>query len=84
MESAIQRHFGVADPIVDVLNSAQFQTWCAATDAIFSPNGRLVAITGPANPDGSVRLFDAATGKLVRTLTGGRGTGMKLRQYPRL
>jgi WD40 repeat protein len=69
-------HFGVADPIVDAVNRAQYQIWGAATDAIFSPDGRLVAITGPANPDGSVRLFDAASGKLVRTLTGGRGVGM--------
>jgi WD40 repeat protein len=68
--------FGVADPIVDAVNRANFQIWGAATDAIFSPDGNLVAITGPANPDGSVRLFDAATGKLVRTLTGGRGAAM--------
>ncbi len=69
------RH-GIADPIVDAVNRANFQIWGAATDAIFSPDGRLVAVTGPANPDGSVRVFDSATGKLVRTLAGGRGTGM--------
>ncbi len=68
--------FGVADPIVDVVNQANFRMWGAATDAVFSPDGKVVAVTGQANPDGSVRLFDVATGTLLRTLTGGHGAGM--------
>ncbi|MGD0025507.1 MAG: hypothetical protein ABSC37_12930, partial [Xanthobacteraceae bacterium] len=68
--------FGAADPIVDAVNQANFERWGAATDAAFSPDGKMVAVTGPENPDGSVRLYDAATGKLARTLTGGRGAGM--------
>jgi WD40 repeat protein len=68
--------FGVADPIVDAVNRANFQIWGVALDAVFSPDGKLVAVTGPANPDGSVRLFDPASGELIKTLSGGRATGI--------
>jgi WD40 repeat protein len=62
------------DPIVDAVARANWMIWGAATDAIFSPDGKMIAVAGPANPDGSVRLFDAATGKLLKTLSGGYGT----------
>ncbi|MDX2308596.1 MAG: TIR domain-containing protein [Hyphomicrobium sp.] len=68
--------FGVADPIVDAVNRATFTIWGSTTEGTFSPDGKLVAVTGAANPDGSVRLFDVKSGKLVRTLTGGRGASM--------
>lgn len=61
------------DPLEDAVSSATFQIWGVATDAIFSPDGKLVAVTGQANTDDSVRLFDAATGELVRVLAGGEG-----------
>lgn len=67
---------GAADPIDDAVNHASFGIWGAATYAAFSPDGKTIAVTGPANPDGSVRLFDVATGALVRTLSGGRSAGI--------
>jgi WD40 repeat protein len=76
MRNRLKTQSGAADPIVEVVNRSLFQMWGAATDAIFSPDGTTVAVTGPSNPDASVRLFNAATGHLVRTLTGGRGANM--------
>ena len=66
----------IADPIIDAVSGATFKIFGAATDAVFSPNGRTIAVTGAANPDGSVRLFDTETGHLVRTLVGGRGQAL--------
>lgn len=68
--------YGAADPIANAVSRATFQIWGATTDGAFNSDGTLVAVTGPANPDGSVRLFNTATGKLVRTLTGGKGATM--------
>jgi WD40 repeat protein len=67
-------NLGVVDPIAKAVASATWQIWGAATEAVFSPDGKIIAVTGPANPDSSVLLFDTETGALVRTLTGGFGT----------
>ncbi len=74
MKKLSQDGFGVADPIVEAVSRATFQIFGAATDAVFSPDGKLAAVSGQANPDASVRLYDVATGKLVRILAGGSGS----------
>ena len=60
--------FGVADPIVAAVAQANFRIFGSATDAVFSPDGKLAAVSGQADPDASVRLYDTSNGKLVRIL----------------
>jgi len=74
LSKAHTSEYGVADPIVHAVAQSMWRIWGAATDALFSPDGKLVAVTGPATPDGSVLLYDAQSGRLVRTLSGGDGT----------
>ena len=64
----------VVDPVARAVASATWQIFGAATEAVFSPDGKIIAVTGSANPDNSVLLFDAETGALVRTLSGGYGS----------
>ena len=61
----------VTDPLMEAVAHANWQIWGTATEVAFSPDGRLVALTGPANPDSSAMLYDAGTGKLVHVLQGG-------------
>lgn len=63
--------FGVGDPIVLAVAQATFSMFGSASEVAIAPDGRTIAVTGAANPDQSVRLFDAEHGMLLRTLSGG-------------
>ena len=74
VKSSGENDLSVVDPVAKAVASATWQIFGAATEPVFSPDGKIIAVTGSANPDNSVLLFDAATGALVRTLSGGYGT----------
>jgi WD40 repeat protein len=77
-----------ADPVLnakqDALAQSIFKIWGATTEIAFSPDGTLLAATGPADPEAAVRLYDVASGTLKVTAIGtevnvmGGGGGMQV------
>jgi len=59
------------DPIIAAVVEANFKLWGAATEIAFSDDAKLIALTGTANPDASVMVYDTATGTVARILAGG-------------
>ena len=62
--------FMVGDPIIGAVAQANFQIWGTTTDIAFSPDGKTIAVAGPADPEAGVRLYDVGTGKLRATDVG--------------
>ena len=63
-------NFGVADPIVFAVAAANFKIFGATTDIAFSPDSKLLAVTGPSDPEGAVRFYDVETGRQVAIAVG--------------
>lgn len=63
--------FGATDPILRAVASATFDLSGGAIELALSSDGTQAALTGPSNPDGSVRLFDIASGRQTQVLAAG-------------
>lgn len=75
LERASNReHQGWAEDLLTAVQKSTFKILGASTEVKSSPNGRIVAVTGPANPDASVQLFNTADGTLLSELGGGTGS----------
>lgn len=60
-----------SDGIVEAVARNVWGMFGTATEVAVSPDGRYIAVTGPANPEGAVQIFDARTGALLKLLDGG-------------
>ena len=58
------------DPIAIGLAQSQWRSNGSTSEVLFSPNGKLLAVAGIADPGGAARVYDVATGKLVAMLAG--------------